>query len=223
MDIVHRFLMDLREKAREKRQLLEKTPCTPPRALEQAQAVEAYLVGSDAFDGSDVLREKAVLHFLGFSEADIRLLKKAVMLCEEPAAPVRRGRLRYWEDGKWCMTPIMDLDPEHEEYYQFDLYGIFKIVDRTKFYSLTENGWERDGDAMRRYYDVQYDYGKISYELVEGTPVPEKYCPVCRQPAKQGYVFCSSCGADMGLRYCRHCKKKLPEDALFCPYCGKKQ
>ena len=96
---------------------------------------------------------------------------------KEPVSTVRRGRLRYWENGGWQMTPVMDLDPEREVYYQFRLYGIFKIVDKTRFYSLEENGWEWDDDAMRRYYDVQYHYWELSYELEEGASVPENTVP----------------------------------------------
>ena len=217
------FLMDLRQRAGDKRQRLEQTASTSRRELAQMQAVEAYLARDDAFDGSDIQRESAILRFLGYSESDIQLLAESVNIKPEPAAQVRRGQFRYWENGQWYTTQVVDLDPEHEEYYQFDLYGIFKIVKGSGFYSLTENGWERDGEAMRRYYDVQYDYWKISYNLVEETPAPEKRCPKCHSTVDPAYSFCIRCGADLRTPRCTDCGEELPEDAAFCPYCGKKQ
>ena len=78
-----------------------------------------------------------------------------------------KGKLLYTDKAGNTYIREAILDPQREEYYAFEHFGIFKIHQTQGFYSLNPEGeWKRDPEAERRYYDVQYDYrhAKIIYD-----------------------------------------------------------
>lgn len=81
----------------------------------------------------------------------------------EPEPP-RMGRLIYREDGEYCQTDLLPLDPEHETYY-YTKYCLGKMDANKRLYTLVGNEWIRGGAFMSYYFDAQYDYWEIDYIL----------------------------------------------------------
>lgn len=50
-----------------------------------------------------------------------------------------------------------------------------------------------------------------------------RYCDRCRNEIPDDGLYCSKCGAYVGLKYCPRCNALLNASAHFCPKCGLKQ
>lgn len=74
-----------------------------------------------------------------------------------------------WSNGKEQAEgkPVKALlNPEMEDYYQFESGRIFKVYDGTRFYYLDGDGnWVYDGSLQKRFYDSGYSYWRIKYRI----------------------------------------------------------
>ncbi|PIS32326.1 hypothetical protein COT40_00610 [Candidatus Peregrinibacteria bacterium CG08_land_8_20_14_0_20_41_10] len=48
----------------------------------------------------------------------------------------------------------------------------------------------------------------------------ENFCPVCREPLKEDYLYCPNCQTQV-RKHCLHCRRLYLRKLQICPYCGK--
>lgn len=102
-----------------------------------------------------------MLPYLGFS-LDEAYAYNTYM---ENATEVRGELLSKLRDGSEYPIKTV-LNPEIEDYYQFDWGPVFKVRNGRESYYLRGNGvWERDLSLLRRMFEG--DYVRIPYRIVE--------------------------------------------------------
>ena len=155
------FSMDqLRQKCEE---CLQEAICRQDKALIARLRVDRELLQDDGFfKTADYLRVIFIMDDMGFTT------KQAIELFNHyNPRKIVRGRLRCWENDGIYLTEEVDLQPDCESYYQFENGTVFKVVNDSDFYCLCGDHWEYDGGLQRKFYDVQYEYSTIGYQLSE--------------------------------------------------------
>ena len=133
----------------------------PP--IEKLEQYKQFLRNDNCFVGADPVKSLYCLLELGYAPDEIHKIYDYYN-----KIPTYRGYLKYTDQNGDTIRTEAILRPSVEDYYKFDAGLIFKFDKNNQgYYYLVDGKWKYNGDIQRRFYNLNYDYDSIGFELIE--------------------------------------------------------
>lgn len=131
--------------------------------IEKLEQYKQFLKKDDCFVGADPIKSLYCLLELGYNPDEVHKIYDYYN-----RVPTYRGYLKYVDKNGDTIRTEAILRPSVEDYYKFDTGLIFKFSKNDQgYYYLADGKWKYDGDIQRKFYNLNYDYDSIGFEIIE--------------------------------------------------------